>query len=231
MLKAYLDAGHSLQAIGEKVGRDASTVGYWVRKHSLEAVNRAKHAPRGGVDEETLRTMVLDGLTQREIASRLELSLSTLRHWLQSYGLRTARRRWPAPLDGSRYTDRPCRRHGMTSYVNVGGTGRYRCVKCRSEAVSARRRRVKDLLVQEAGGHCEICGYDRSAVALHFHHLDPAAKRHLISHGGATIAIERLRLEARKCALLCANCHAEVEAGLATLPMREDRSRVVHDPG
>jgi hypothetical protein len=32
------------------------------------------------------------------------------------------------------------------------------------------------------------------------------------------MALEKLRAEARKCILLCANCHAEVEAGLITLP-------------
>lgn len=231
MLKAYLDAGTSLMEIGALLERDASTIGYWVRKHGLTAANRAKHAPRGGVDEEALKAMVGEGLTQREIAARVGLSLSTVRHWLHRYGLKTVRRRWPAPADGAGYTQRPCRRHGMTAYVNVGGTGRYRCVKCRSEAVSARRRRVKEILVREAGGQCEICGYHRSVVALHFHHLDPSDKRHLISHGGATIAIDRLRTEASKCALLCANCHAEVEAGLATLPVREDPSQIVHDPG
>jgi hypothetical protein len=29
-----------------------------------------------------------------------------------------------------------------------------------------------------------------------------------------TLGIARMREEARKCVLLCANCHAEVEAGL-----------------
>jgi hypothetical protein len=30
------------------------------------------------------------------------------------------------------------------------------------------------------------------------------------------MALERLRAEARKCVLLCANCHAEVEAGMVS---------------
>lgn len=32
-----------------------------------------------------------------------------------------------------------------------------------------------------------------------------------------TRAIDELRAKAAKCALLCANCHAEVEAGFATI--------------
>jgi hypothetical protein len=30
-------------------------------------------------------------------------------------------------------------------------------------------------------------------------------------------SLERCREEARKCVLLCANCHAEVEGGIATV--------------
>lgn len=35
--------------------------------------------------------------------------------------------------------------------------------------------------------------------------------------GGLTKSLESLREEARKCVLLCANCHSEVEWGVATL--------------
>jgi len=35
---------------------------------------------------------------------------------------------------------------------------------------------------------------------------------------GFTRSIEKMRAEAAKCVLLCSNCHAEVEAGIATLP-------------
>lgn len=227
-LEQLLAQGLSLEQIGGIVGRDASTVGYWVKKHGLRAVHRARHAPRGGIAESTLRAFVADGLTQREMAERLDLSVGTVRHWLTRYGLKTARRHWPMPGERPPYIRRPCRRHGWTDFIDSGG--RYRCVRCRSEAVAGRRRRVKEILVNEAGGRCEICGYDRSFVALHFHHLDPSEKRFTISYKGATIAIDRLRREAAKCVLLCANCHAELEAGLANLPSR-GKSPVARGPG
>jgi hypothetical protein len=77
-------------------------------------------------------------------------------------------------------------------------------------------------LVAEFGGRCVLCGYDRHPGALHFHHLDPTEKAFGIGGTGATPSLEKLRQEARKCVLLCANCHAEVEAGVARLP--DDRS-------
>ncbi len=85
------------------------------------------------------------------------------------------------------------------------------------ERVAARRRQGKRLLVEEAGGRCVLCGYDRFEGALHFHHLDPATKKFGISQEGATLGIGTLRAEAAKCVLLCANCHVEVEHGSVTL--------------
>ncbi len=76
---------------------------------------------------------------------------------------------------------------------------------------------VKQILVEDAGGRCINCGYDRCAAALTFHHLVPAEKSYTLSHRGVTRSLAEARLEARKCVLLCANCHAEVEAGLVSL--------------
>ena len=75
------------------------------------------------------------------------------------------------------------------------------------------RRRAKQRLIAEAGGCCQICGYDRFPAALQFHHVDPSQKSFSISHRGVTIALDAARAEAGKCVLLCANCHAEVEGG------------------
>jgi hypothetical protein len=80
--------------------------------------------------------------------------------------------------------------------------------------VAERRRRIKVELVAEAGGACAVCGYNRCISALSFHHVNPREKRFGVARGGVTLGIARMREEARKCVLLCANCHAEVEAGL-----------------
>ena len=78
---------------------------------------------------------------------------------------------------------------------------------------------MKAILVAEAGGRCRVCGYDRYPGALEFHHLDRDDKRLGLSHQGAALAITTLRAEARKCVLLCANCHAEVEGGVTSLAL------------
>jgi 5-methylcytosine-specific restriction endonuclease McrA len=116
-----------------------------------------------------------------------------------------------------KFAERICRTHGRTEFV-LEGRGYYRCKKCRMQRVMDWRRRTKRRLIAEAGGCCQICGYDRYSGALHFHHLDPASKEFAISRKGFTWSLEKMRAEVAKCVLLCSNCHAEVEAGIATLP-------------
>jgi len=114
---------------------------------------------------------------------------------------------------------RECRAHGVTTFRRSGRKGYYRCVLCRAERVAAHRRKLKALLVEEAGGACQTCSYDRCPSALQFHHADPAAKEFGIAFRGHARGLERSRAEARKCVLLCANCHAEIEAGYRDLPL------------
>jgi hypothetical protein len=50
------------------------------------------------------------------------------------------------------------------------------------------------MLVEEAGGRCETCGYSRCIAALEFHHRDPAAKEFGLARCGAR-STGRLRAE------------------------------------
>jgi hypothetical protein len=86
--------------------------------------------------------------------------------------------------------------------------------------------KLKRILVEEAGGACVLCGYARFPAALQFHHLDPSTKEFALTREGMTRSLARGRDEARKCVLLCANCHAEVEGGFTQLPLRSADSRV-----
>ncbi|MFL6277642.1 MAG: hypothetical protein ACJ74G_20850 [Blastocatellia bacterium] len=86
------------------------------------------------------------------------------------------------------------------------------------EAVKRRRERVRFTAIQYKGGCCQICGYGRCMEALEFHHLDPTKKDFGISKKGYTRSWEKVKEEADKCILLCANCHREVHAGVLQLP-------------
>ncbi len=123
----------------------------------------------------------------------------------------------PARASGAETTEANCPVHGTTTFVRRGQDG-FRCRLCRTGAVHRRWRELKRVLVEEAGGACVLCGYDRSLAGLHFHHLDRAEKSFALSRQGVTRSLAAARAEARKCVLLCSNCHAEVETGAAQLP-------------
>jgi hypothetical protein len=123
-----------------------------------------------------------------------------------------------------------CDVHGRTDFGRRRD-GYYRCLACRSEAVVKRRRTVKRILVEEAGGVCALCGYQRSIAALQFHLLEPSSKAFDLSNRGVTLALDAARAEAAKCVLLCANCHAEVEAGVASVPQVPTMKREPPHPG
>jgi transposase len=215
----------SLEAIGARVGRHPSTVSRWLKKYRLSASGATKHSPRGPLCPSRLRALVDEEATLAEMAERLDRSVSTIRYWLSRHGIETSPRRRSCPgpgREGKTATFR-CRRHGATEFVRESA-GYYRCKKCRASAVTARRRTVKRKLVEEAGGACALCGYRRCVGALQFHHVDPRRKKFNLSQGGCSRSLTRSRSEIRKCVLLCANCHAEVEGGFATLPMAQGAS-------
>ena len=225
-LQLLLAQGVSVEQIGRRFGRHPSTVSYWMRKHGLEAPNRAKHAAKGGIERERLVELVGRGMTIAEIADEVALSKGAVRHWLGRYGLQTSHRRGrrsgtgssDAKLAGRLTITMTCVHHGETEF-QLEGRGAYRCKLCRSAAVSRRRRALKATLVADAGGRCCLCGYNRHIGALHFHHVDPTSKRMDVGASGIAYRLAALRDEARKCVLLCSNCHAEVEAGVAALPL------------
>jgi transposase len=223
LLEGPLGEGLSLAEIGRRVGKHESTVAYWARKYGLRAVHESRHAPKGGLDRQELERLVGEGKSLSEIAHVLSRSKATVRYWLERYQLRTTGKQGAAAREGVHAARAAglvrarlrCPAHGVIEHVR-DRRGYYRCSICRQEAVIRRRRKVKKLLVEEFGGQCQLCGYKKCLAALEFHHLDPSTKAFNLARRGAH-SIERLRAEARKCALLCSNCHVEVETGLATL--------------
>ncbi len=61
-------------------------------------------------------------------------------------------------------------------------------------------------LIAYKGGNCKKCGYNKCPAALDFHHRIPSEKRFKIADQPYS-SLETLKVEADKCALLCAVCH------------------------
>jgi Homeodomain-like domain len=231
-LASQLEAGRSIEAIEREAGLAPSTVAYWVNKHGLTSQHAERHRARGGLTREQLEPPVEAGVPIRSIAEQLGVSYTTVRHWLARHGLATARGRRMAGTRemraaGTESGIADCPVHGRWQHVRRKDGG-VRCLACRSDAVSERRRRVKALLVAEAGGCCALCGYGDNPGALHFHHVDPATKAFALGVTGVTRSLAKARAEAAKCVLLCARCHAEVELGPLPHHARGHQHRAPH---
>jgi len=67
------------------------------------------------------------------------------------------------------------------------------------------------------GGRCGACGHGFAPAAMEFHHPDPKKKEFAISVDGIYRPWEKIRKELESCVMLCANCHAEIHAGVRSL--------------
>jgi len=112
--------------------------------------------------------------------------------------------------------NKSCKVHGTTKHF-ARPDGSFRCGKCASAWVIKNRRNKKAKLVEEFGGKCCVCGYKKYAGALDFHHTNPKNKSFALSVKGLSYSWDSLLLEAKKCVLVCKNCHTEIEAGLTSI--------------
>ena len=70
-----------------------------------------------------------------------------------------------------------------------------------------RRKKLKELFVDMLGGKCQICGYNKSLVALDFHHIDNSKEKRSEPEYKSLFL---QRIKNNKVQLLCANCHREI---------------------
>lgn len=75
----------------------------------------------------------------------------------------------------------------------------------------------KHNLIQVFGGKCCLCNFNSFVEALEFHHVHPEDKEFPLS-SNIMKSLDKQLKEARKCVLLCANCHRGVHAGILSIP-------------
>lgn len=89
-----------------------------------------------------------------------------------------------------------------------------------SQAVKDWRVRTKARIIEAMGNKCNICGYDKCNGALELHHINPDEKEFSFASIRANPkSWDKIVEELKKCVLLCANCHREVEMGVTKLPL------------
>lgn len=80
------------------------------------------------------------------------------------------------------------------------------------EGIQLQRSGFLNLLRKKYGGKCQRCGYSTYLGALDFHHIEQDDKEFTI--GNRDFKLKECIEEAKKCVLICTNCHREIHAGL-----------------
>ena len=108
----------------------------------------------------------------------------------------------------------------LCNNILSGRQKKFCSTKCNNKFyVDKNRRESKKRLVAEFGGKCILCGYNKSIAGLHFHHKENN-KEFGLGNAGSTMSYERRLEEAKKCILICANCHAEIHEKEKTIVER-----------
>jgi len=102
-----------------------------------------------------------------------------------------------------------CGREYVYKKSNRQGHRRTTCNTC---TTNEWRRKTKIRLADILGGACKKCGYSRCVAALEFHH--PAGEKEFSLSSSKMCNWNKMKAEALKCELLCANCHRETHAEL-----------------
>lgn len=72
-------------------------------------------------------------------------------------------------------------------------------------------------LISLFNGKCCICGFDLYPDALEFHHVNPKDKEFPLS-SNVMKSLDKQIIEAKKCVLVCSNCHRGIHAGYLQVP-------------
>ena len=214
-LAAKLGIGPVDRGDRARAGRDPSTIAYWVNKHGLVSVHAESTRPRRDTAR-AARGVGRAGLSHPSDRRASGMSYATVQHWLRRIRTETRparRRRAPRRgedvrlcMDGTR-----CEVHGPTRFVTARGRS-FRCPRCAAMRCRRGGARSSD---PGRGGRRRL----RASAAMTAPSGAPVPSPGSGAEGvrpwlaGWPIRSSAARAEARKCVLLCANCHAEVEAG------------------
>lgn len=166
------------------------------------------------ITKELLENLLEQGLSGNQIGKKLGYTGTGIRYYMK---------KWKLSSNHLSIQDKTCYRTNthkqcpkcskikeLKEFVKRPNGNVYSyCKKCSNENTYSILKKHKLTLIQEFGGKCCKCGYNKNTSALEFHHTNPEHKDFNISNTKTT-NINKLRKEVEKCILVCANCHREI---------------------
>lgn len=160
------------------------------------------------------------GYSHRKMSNALNVSESTIRHWLSKYGLKTQNNRYGNKNKNVFLTSKKC---GLCRVIKPledfyerksRNTTIGYCKKCTTKYHRDRLERIKVRMIQSKGGKCVRCSLslDESHYSVFdFHHVNPKEKDinyKALKHQ----KWDFIQSELMKCILTCSNCHRMIHA-------------------
>lgn len=158
------------------------------------------------MEKSVLESYISKGNSIRNIASEENVSGSTVRYWLNKYGIKTFKYQKQIELKHPK----KCK-CGETRPDKFYGNKRTICGKCHNKYTTIKGEERKTQAVKYLGGKCKECGYNKCIQALDIHHVD-SSKKDISFKYKRSWGWERLKKELKGCILLCANCHRELHS-------------------
>jgi len=133
-----------------------------------------------------------------------------------------ARKRWEKGTEKGRECVRRHRRNRAIRYRAKYRFDIFHLAKRREQAKKAYQRRFQWFKSYTSGLVCSRCG-ESDGSCLDFHHIDPYQKLFNVSAIGYKKSKNTVMAEIAKCAVLCANCHRKLHAGVISSPNAQEQ--------
>lgn len=167
------------------------------------------------------KMLTSQGLSQRDIADRLNVSQSTVKYYLKKFGLKTINAMHEeVTVIRDHKVCCECRIDKPISefYKRLGRVdgAQGMCKVCSNTRSIEKQIKMKLKMIEYKGSQCERCNLHIDSAhysIFEFHHINPRTKDPNFS----TIRCrswQKVRPEIEACQLLCANCHRLVHVGL-----------------
>lgn len=109
----------------------------------------------------------------------------------------------------------------ISKFPKNGDGSKSQCKKCCVERVRIKQKEFTEWS-NSLKKACFICGYNKTKIAIDWHHINETEKEFEISRMiSSNFPSEKNKLkvlrEMEKCVCLCANCHREVHAGIMSI--------------
>ena len=215
-LRSRLESGRSIESIAREAGKAPSTVAYWVNKHGLMSHHAARHKPPrpdlAGRARVARRAGALDPRRSRAGSTGARRPSAT---GCASTGCETQPARYSLPrrAEADAVWSATCSRarRGHRSSARGGRALPLPALQWRGRVGRGGARSRRSWWPRRAARACSAATPATSARSSSITSTR-RRRRSRSASGGLARSLDRARAEAAKCVLLCANCHAEVEA-------------------